>query len=215
VAGIRNYNMSDSPLNYSDVAYDLVGAQVHADGEIWSATNFDIRQAMLARYPGGDQVACANGQAPATSCPGNRRWAQIVFDAWLLMAAGDVTMLGARDAMLAADRMRFGGANQDLLWNAFATRGMVSASSTGSNDTQPVPGFDSPFLTEATVRFQPVDEDGNPIGAQLFLGQYQARVTPVADTDPATAGVDDVFEIVPGTYDLGPGRTVAVCSEPL
>jgi extracellular elastinolytic metalloproteinase len=78
-----------------------------------------------------------------------------------------------------------------------------------------VPGFDSPFLTEATVRFQPVDEDGNPIGAQLFLGQYQARVTPVADTDPATAGVDDVFEIVPGTYDLGPGRTVAVCSEPL
>jgi hypothetical protein len=42
--------MNRSPLNYSDVGYDLTGPQVHADGEIWSATNFDIRQAMIARY---------------------------------------------------------------------------------------------------------------------------------------------------------------------
>jgi hypothetical protein len=28
--------------------------QVHADGEIWSATNYDIRQAMNARYGAGD-----------------------------------------------------------------------------------------------------------------------------------------------------------------
>jgi hypothetical protein len=49
-AGIRSYGMNRSPLNYSDVGYDLTGPQVHADGEIWSATNFDIRQAMIARY---------------------------------------------------------------------------------------------------------------------------------------------------------------------
>ena len=30
VAGIRNYNMSASPLNYSSVDYDFVGLQVHA-----------------------------------------------------------------------------------------------------------------------------------------------------------------------------------------
>ncbi len=36
-AGIRNYNMSDSPLNYSSVDYDFVGLQVHASGELWSA----------------------------------------------------------------------------------------------------------------------------------------------------------------------------------
>jgi extracellular elastinolytic metalloproteinase len=202
VAGIRNYNMSDSSLNYSDVAYDLVGGQVHADGEIWSATNFDIREAMLARYPGGDQVACANGQLPVSVCPGNRRWAQLVFDAWLLMATGSVTMLDARDAMLAADQMRFVGANQDLLWNAFAARGLgATASSTGTNDQQPIPGFDSPHVTEATVRFSPVDEDGDPLVAQLFVGDYEARATPVADTSPTTA-LDDSFEIVPGTFDL-------------
>jgi hypothetical protein len=38
-----------NPLNFSDVAYDIVGEQVHADGEIWSATNFDIRQLFLDR----------------------------------------------------------------------------------------------------------------------------------------------------------------------
>jgi hypothetical protein len=85
-AGIRNYAMNQSPLNYSDVAYDLVGQQVHADGEIWSAANYDIRQAMIGRHGGGSaalQAACAEGQLPAGSCPGNRRWTQLVFDAWL------------------------------------------------------------------------------------------------------------------------------------
>src|SRR5262245_31452966 len=47
-AGIRNYGMNDSPLNFSNVGYDFACnqatcpllTQVHADGEIWSATNF-------------------------------------------------------------------------------------------------------------------------------------------------------------------------------
>jgi hypothetical protein len=203
-AGIRNYAMNQSPLNYSNVAYDLVGAQVHADGEIWSATNYDIRQAMIARYGAGSpslQEACAEG-LPAGSCPGNRRWTQLVFDAWLLMAAGTVSMVDARDATLAADVMRFGGANQDLLWNVFASRGLgENASSNGVNDAQPVPSFESPFATEATATFQPTGEDGEPLVAQLFVGDYEARTTPIADTDPATA-LDATFGLVPGTYRL-------------
>jgi hypothetical protein len=202
VAAIRNYNMSDAPLNYSDVGYDLVGPQVHADGEIWSATNFDIRRAMINRYGSANQVACADGQLPLNQCPGNRRWVQIVFDAWLLMSVGAVDMLDARDAMLAADVMRFGGANQDVLWNAFAARGLgQSASSTSSDDTQPFPSFESPFANEATVTFAPVAQDGTAVKTQLFVGHYEARATPVADTDPGTA-LDETFAIVPGTYDL-------------
>jgi extracellular elastinolytic metalloproteinase len=37
-AGIRNYGMNASPLNYSNVGYDVTGPQVHADGEIWCST---------------------------------------------------------------------------------------------------------------------------------------------------------------------------------
>ena len=69
--------MNASPLNYSDVGYDFACnarhrapccTQVHADGEIWSATNFAIREAMNARYdgtyPSSDaalQRSCADG----------------------------------------------------------------------------------------------------------------------------------------------------------
>ena len=49
--------MSDSPLNYSHIDYDFVGLQVHASGEVWSATNFDIRQAMIGRYGAGTRGA--------------------------------------------------------------------------------------------------------------------------------------------------------------
>jgi extracellular elastinolytic metalloproteinase len=213
-AGIRNYGMNQSPLNYSDVGYDFVCnaatcpllTQVHADGEIWSATNFAIRQAMIARYGTGtpaSQAACADGLVPVGSCPGNRRWIQLMFDAWLLMAAGNVSMLDARDAMLAADATRFGGANQDLLWNAFAARGLgQNATSSGTNDADPVPSFASPYATEATLIFEPVDESGSPIsGARLFVGRYEARVTPVADTDGATP-LGSSLAMVAGTYEL-------------
>jgi extracellular elastinolytic metalloproteinase len=193
VAGIRNYAMNNSPLNYSDVGYDFVcndanctqRTQVHADGEIWSATNYDIRQAFISRYGAG----------------GGRRWIQLVFDAWLLMATGDVSMIDARNAMLAADQLRNNGVNHDIMWNAFAKRGFgQAASSNGDEDFDPVPSFDSPFANEATVRFRPA---GNAAGAeaQLFVGRYEARVTPIADTDDGTP-LSDTFKLVPGTYEM-------------
>ncbi|GAA4118160.1 hypothetical protein GCM10022415_16720 [Knoellia locipacati] len=214
--GIRNYNFSKSPLNYSNVGYDLTGPQVHADGEIWSATHGDIRSAFMARYGTGDaatQRSCATGDTPVTACPGNRRWMQLVFDAWLLMPSGSVSMVDARNAMLAADLLRFGGANQDLLWNGFAGRGLgQGASSVNSNDSNPTPSFTSAYGDPATLRFNPTDEDGRPVaGAQLFVGEYTARSTPVADTDPAT-DLADTFSILPGerTYTVlaaGKGQT--------
>jgi extracellular elastinolytic metalloproteinase len=206
VAGIRNYNMSDSPLNYSHIDYDFVGLQVHASGEVWSATNFDIRQALIGRYGAGNaalQKSCANGETPVTSCPGNRRWAQLMFDSYLLLAVSGVSMVDSRDALLAADMIRFGGANQDLLWNAFAKRGLGDgASSNGPGDPNPTPSFASPFADEATVTFAPVDENGQAVaGARLFVGDYQARARAVADTDPATT-LGDTVQLVPGTYEL-------------
>jgi hypothetical protein len=212
-AGIRNYGMNASPLNFSNVGYDFVCnqatcpllTQVHADGEIWSATNFAIRQALTARYGAGTpalQAQCADGLVGPGACPGNRRWIQLVFDAFLLLPVGAPTMLDARDAMLAADLIRFGGANQDLLWNTFASRGFgQTAAATGPNDTDPVPSFESPTAREATLIFEPAS-DGSPIAdARLFVGRYEARTTPVADTDPATP-LDASLDLVAGTYEL-------------
>jgi extracellular elastinolytic metalloproteinase len=205
VRAIRNYNMRFpssgqfpqpgtyalvNPLNFSDIGYDLTGPQVHADGEIWSATNFDIRELFLGRYPGGaaDQRACADGQRAVSECPGNRRWIQLVYDAMLLMPTAP-TMLDARDAYLAADMMRFGGANQDLLWLAFARRGFgQGAFVSGPGNDEPKPDFESPVQSEATVVFetQTIGENGVTPVASVFVGHYEGRVSPIADTNPAT-----------------------------
>jgi hypothetical protein len=156
------------------------------------------------------QKSCANGETPVTACPGNRRWVQLVFDSYLLMAVSQVSQVDARNALLAADLIRFSGANQDAIWNAFAKRGLGQfASSVGHTDPDPIPSFVSPYADEAEVNFRPVDERGRRIvGAQLFVGHYQARAMPVADTDPNTA-VDDDVDMVPGTYEFlarAPGR---------
>ncbi|CAN5119180.1 hypothetical protein BH20ACT24_BH20ACT24_14740 [soil metagenome] len=214
LTGIRNYNMSASPLNFSDVqGYDGMGSgSPHDDGEIWSAVNYDIRQSLNTKYNGqypasnaALQRQCADGELPANQCPGNRRWMQIVFDAYLLMPP-NVDMLVARDAYLAADQMRFGGANKIQLWKSFAKRGMGDfASTAGTDDPQPIPNFESRVESnEATVTFvaRAADVPGSPdVPAEIYAGKYEANVTPIADTDPATPR-SATAKFVPGTYEF-------------
>ncbi len=206
--GIRNYGMNASPLNFADMGYDLTGPQVHADGEIWSATNFEIRKAFVAKYGEGDaktQRDCAEGRLPADRCPGNRRWIQVMFDAYLLMPTAP-SMLDARDAYLAADQMRFGGADQDELWLAFAHRGFgaeaASSNTAADTDVDPTPDYSSPRHSNATVTFVAQDPQGEPVPARVYVGDFEARVSPVADTNPATTGsnLDEKAQFAPGTY---------------
>ena len=42
---IRDYDGSRSPLNFSDIGFDLTGPEVHADGEIWVASNLRVQWA--------------------------------------------------------------------------------------------------------------------------------------------------------------------------
>ena len=224
VRGIRNYGMNISPLNYSDIGYDLNGPQVHADGEIWSATGYDLRQAFIAKYNGtypasnmALQRKCADGLDTADHCPGNRRWIQIMFDAFLLMPSA-VSYLDARDAYLSADQMRFGGANKVELWNVFAKRGMGSGAVTvGNNDTDPKPSFESPFASNATISFKVVSMDEaqpgcttgcntelgrKPLAAKIYVGKYEARATPLLVTIADHAANPPSAKFAPGTYDF-------------
>ena len=69
-------------------------------------------------------------------------------------------MVDARNAQLAADTMRFGGANQAELWLAYARRGFgrAAASTNGlgrtagvESDTDPLPDFEAPGQGNATL----------------------------------------------------------------
>ena len=122
------------------------------------AINFDVRQALIdkynAQFPATDQELqeqCEAGEVPVAQCPGNRRWIQLLFDAFLLMPT-DPSMIDARNAMLAADQARFGGADVPQITLAFARRGMgrFASQTNGAgrvngveSDTDPLPDFEA------------------------------------------------------------------------
>jgi hypothetical protein len=109
------------------------------------------------------------------------------------------TMVDARNAMLAADMARFGGANQDLLWQAFAGRGYgQQAAATSPSDSDPTPDFSSPRHDNATLVFDAVAKDGSsvPVGADIFVattgaGDPDRRHRPRDDrAQPRSDGAD-------------------------
>ena len=153
--GIRRYpyttDMSKNPLTFKDIDpaqadYCSSGApyhtamfgtcsassadEVHNQGELWCVTLWEARANLINRY----------GWAI-----GNQLILQLVTDGMNLSPA-DPTFLQARDAILQADLVDTGGANQSQLWAAFAKRGMgFSATSPASSTTAGVQeSFDLP-----------------------------------------------------------------------
>ena len=207
---IRNYSINNNPLTFGELGYDSVGNQVHADGEIWSATNWRVRQALVKkhskRFPYGDenlQVRCSKGVpnlGPKQSyeCPGNRRWIQLMFDSFLLQQ-GATGMLDARDAFIAADRMRYDGGNKSVIWKAFARSGMgVGAKSETPDEGDPKPSFAAPS-GNTTVTFRPTLPNGKVAPGKVYIGTYEGRATPVGDT-LGKSKLDATIPMTPGTY---------------
>lgn len=204
---IRDYAINHNPLNYSNYGFDSTGPEVHADGEIWNGTQWEVRQALVKkynkRYPYTDkqlQLLCAQGrptkgvQLPYT-CPGNRRWIQLIFDSFLFQQ-GATSMLDARDGMIAADQLRFGGANKSTLWDAFARRGMgVGAKAVDGEDVAPTPSFKSIGGKKRNVK---VVFKGK-VGDKYYVGDYEQRSRPVANLAKKTSR--SVY-FTPGSYDM-------------
>jgi extracellular elastinolytic metalloproteinase len=228
-------NPHTDPLNYGNFGFDIVGTEVHADGEIWVAVQIALRELFLTNakshgFPAPTDaldISCARGQTAPDQCPGDRRWIQDYYDAMVLMPRG-TTMIQARDAMLAADLARYTadpawGDNHDLLWQGFAMYGFGNTSNTVSNgDANPVPAFDAPasVINNATINFSVDSKEGSavPVNAQIFVGDYSARSTAIADTNPATvsdgtnatSNLDNVVPILPnGAGSLAGGTTDA------
>jgi extracellular elastinolytic metalloproteinase len=102
--------------------------EVHADGEIWVETLWDLRRRLIADHGAGEGI----GRARALVTDGLR------------LAPANPTFLDMRNAILAADLNR-GFGDRDRIWAVFAARGMgVQASTSGNFDTAPVEDFSVP-----------------------------------------------------------------------
>ncbi len=122
--GIRRYpystDMTTNPLTYADVA---LNTEIHATGEVFTAAVWEVYWAMADKY--GFSSDLYNGTA------GNNEAIHLFFQSMKLVPCSP-GFLDFRDAMLAADEIRNAGANQCLIWTAFAKRGMGFYADQGS-----------------------------------------------------------------------------------
>ena len=107
--GVRAYPYSTrfdvDPLTFADIK---ANSEVHAQGTVWCTMLWEIRQSFIERY-GFDT--------------GRQAVERLIING--LKATPLVpTFIDARDAILLADRTTNNGSNQDLIWRAFARRGL-------------------------------------------------------------------------------------------
>ncbi len=187
VRGIRNWAYDDNPTSFGDIGYDLTGPEVHADGEIWTATLWELRKKLVAQY----------GEAK-----GSEVSARLVTDA-MPLSAPDPSFLDMRDAILTADADRYHGDNSDTIWTVFAHRGAgASASSATGDDTEPQPGFDHASSSRNGTLVGTVVNaaTGSAVkNAKVIVGEFEARVSPLVRTSD-TGGFG--AKMAAGSYDL-------------
>jgi extracellular elastinolytic metalloproteinase len=146
-----SYDMSIDPLTVD--AYGMSGSgggvsrsiEVHNTGEIWCSALWDMSWLLINKYGYSPNIAA--GYNPATgNNKGNQLALRLVMDALKLQPANP-SFKQARDAILQADQVLTGGANQLQIWLAFARRGMgYSFVNNSSNGTSVTPAYDIPVF---------------------------------------------------------------------
>lgn len=114
--GIRAYPYSTDMSINPQTMDDMVGASVpHGIGSVWTQALWDMYWIFVEEYGFDEDQVHGTG--------GNNMAIQLVMDGMKLQACGP-GFLDGRDAILDADKANYGGANQCLIWKAFARRGM-------------------------------------------------------------------------------------------
>ncbi|MBD2714242.1 T9SS-dependent M36 family metallopeptidase [Microvirga sp. STR05] len=117
-AGIRTQPYTTN-MQISDLTYDNLGTpgytETHSVGEIWCTALWDMNWAMIARHGYNANFKALTG--------GNNMTLRLVLEGMKLQPCTP-GMLDGRNAILKADSMLYGGSNSDIIWRAFARRGM-------------------------------------------------------------------------------------------
>ncbi|WP_354701789.1 hypothetical protein DSM112329_02124 [Paraconexibacter sp. AEG42_29] len=168
-----------------DGAVVIGGPEVHADGEIWAQTLWDLREALVAKT--GSQTAGSDA-------------AERLVTGGLRLSPPQPTMLDQRNAIIQTDTAMNGGANVALLWQVFAKRGMgYFAAVGGGTDTAPVEDFSLPPAASApkgTLKGTVVDQDSG-------LGVAGSRVGIGGLSTPGFAGALAGTTATGGAYSFG------------
>jgi len=184
--GVRRFpystDLETTPYTYADIT----GAGVHELGAVWAATLWDLYWAMSDEY-GWDPD-------PFNGTGGNNMAIKLVMDGLKLTSCGP-GFIDGRDAILAADQVNYGGANQCLIWKVFARRGVgFDADQGNAESTDAFEGFQElpQCIKELKIAKTVTDliNPGEEITVNLQVVNHKgATVTDVVVTDMLPNGL--------------------------
>jgi Ca2+-binding RTX toxin-like protein len=122
-AGAGGYTFGDLGKVYPG------GPEVHADGEIWAQTLWQLRKKLIEAHGDADGVDRA----------------RTLVTRGMQLSGPNPTFLKMRDRILQADQVETGGQDKNLIWGVFANRGMgFLAWTAGPNSASKVQDFSLP-----------------------------------------------------------------------
>jgi len=167
---------------YGDYGRITDGPEVHADGEIWAQTLWDLRKA----------IGSAKAQSLVTRA--------------MELSPANPSFLDERNSILQADLVVNAGRLQKKIWQIFAHRGMgYFAAATDGDDTRPVEDFSMPppaNTPRGTLTGTVTDQYSGAAVAGLTVG-FTGHASGFAGDYVATTGADGTYTIsgiLPGTY---------------
>ncbi len=153
----------------------------HGTGFVWATILWDITWALIDKY--GFDSDLYNGSG------GNNIAMQLIITGMKIQPCSPGFVDG-RDAILQADQLLYNGANQCLLWNAFANRGLGYSADQGSSDSRvdQIEAFDLPpsyNVPPTTINVASCDSYLWPETGIMYLqsGTYSNVLTSVSGCD--------------------------------
>ncbi|MBK7477999.1 MAG: M36 family metallopeptidase [Haliscomenobacter sp.] len=193
--GIRRKPYSTAFSINNQVYNDIIGTRPatattrvpHPVGEIWAAALWDLYWALSDRYGWDPDTFRGKG--------GNNKAIQLVMDGMKLQPCNP-GFIDGRDAILKADLINNQGANQCLIWEVFARRGLGWSADQGNiNDRNDgIQAFDTPPACRENLVLEkkstPLILPGERIDVELTLSNNKKNKTThtvIEDPIPANA----------------------------
>ncbi|MBI1878637.1 MAG: M36 family metallopeptidase, partial [Chloroflexi bacterium] len=197
--GIRDFrystDMTVNPQTYNSIK---TATSPHDVGEVWAAMLWEMYWNLVDRYGFDPDFYHGNG--------GNNLAMQLVMDGLKLQPCSP-SFVDGRNAILSADMVNNGGANQCPIWEAFAKRGLGFSAEAGNNFSvvDGTEAFDLPLQCSGNLV---LTKSGLPSPAQagqvlsytLVAGNYTTRTltgVTLSDTIPLSASY------IPGSASNG------------
>jgi hypothetical protein len=185
--GIRTYRYSRN-LAINPVTYDSIkrreDSEVHYIGFVWCSMLYDIFWDMSDKYGFNNDIYNGNG--------GNNKAIRLVMEGLKLQPCSP-GFIDARDAILLADSLLNNFANKDLLWKAFARRGLGYGADQGSSlDIKD--GIESFNLPPPPKQTTGVDETLNEKSVKLYPNPNKGSFTIETDNELMMNAIN-VFDI--------------------